>query len=147
MTLTGIELNFVPYAGASDVKAALEGGHCDIAVLGTSESYDFIEAGKFLQLAYSADERLDSIADTPTFKECGVDVTFTQRNGMLALKGTPQECIDYMESAMKDVAENEEFIEKIEGQAALVEYLDSEESQAWLDELDAMIEPFADQMK
>jgi len=142
----GIELQFVPYAGASDVKAALEGGHADIAVLGTSESFDFIKAGRFIQLAHSGPRPIDTV-DAPTFRECGIDFTFTHRNGYVFPKGTPQEAIDYMVNAIKEVAETPEFIETIESRAAFVDFLGPEEFQDYLYELDIMIEPYAELMK
>lgn len=142
----GIELNFVPYAGASDVKAAVEGGHADCAILGTSESFDYVEAGKFVQLAYSAEEPLESV-DAPTFIECGIDFSFTHRNGFMVSSETPQECIDYLAEALATISADEAYIEAIEGQAAIVDFLGPDEAKEYLVELDGMIAPFADLMK
>lgn len=143
---TGIDLNFVPYDGAADVKAAVEGGHADCAVLATSESADYVEAGKFIQMAYSAEEPLETV-EAPTFIEEGIDVSFTHRNGFMISSEAPQECIDYLTDAFAKISQDENYIKAIEGQAALVDYLGPDDAKAYLTELDGEISSFADEMK
>lgn len=142
----GIELNFVPYPGAADIKAALEGGHVDCAILATSESVDYVEAGKFVQLAYSAEEPLETV-EAPTFIDCGIDFSFTHRNGYFVGAETPQEYIDYLNDALSQVAQNEAFVETMTQSATIVDYLGPDEAKAYLVELDASLAEIADQLK
>lgn len=142
----GITFNIVPYPGAADVRAAIEGGHADVAVLATMESFDFIKAGKFIQLAYSAPKPIASI-EAPTFIQSGVNFTFTHRNGYLMVKGSPPEAIKYLEAEIKKVAESSDFIKTIEASGAFVDFLGAKEFKEYLYTLDSMIEPYAKLMK
>ncbi len=67
------KLNYVPYAGGGEGKAAILGGHIAAYISGYGELADLIKAGKLRALALSAGERLPGI-DIPTLKEQGIDV-------------------------------------------------------------------------
>jgi tripartite-type tricarboxylate transporter receptor subunit TctC len=142
----GIRFNIVPYPGAADVRAAIEGGHADVAVLATMESLDFIKAGKLIQLAHSAPKPIASVG-APTFIQCGINFTFTHRNGFLMLKGTPKGVIDYLETEIKKVSEKSDFISTTEASGAFVDFLGAKAFKEYLNILDSMIEPFANLMK
>ena len=133
----GVELNYVPYSSAADTKAALAGGHVDIASLGITDAYDFIDSGYFKCFGVSSAERLKhpTYVDTPTFIEQGLNYEFDLRNGVLVKKGTPQEAIDYWAEAYKNVVENPDFVADIEKIASLVDYMGPEEAQEYMDQL------------
>ncbi len=68
----GIEVKYVPFAGAGPSGTALLGGHVDFRVCLPPEGYINIKAGKTRGLAVSYGKRLPEMPDVPTFKELGL---------------------------------------------------------------------------
>ncbi len=67
----GIDVKYVPFAGAGPSGTALLGGHVDYRVCLPPEAYPNIKAGKTRGLAISYGKRLPEMPDVPTFKELG----------------------------------------------------------------------------
>ncbi len=68
----GIDVKYVPFAGAGPSGTALLGGHVDYRVCLPPEAYPNIKAGKTRGLAISYGKRLPEMPDVPTFKELGL---------------------------------------------------------------------------
>jgi tripartite-type tricarboxylate transporter receptor subunit TctC len=68
----GIEVKYVPFAGAGPSGIALLGGHVDFRVCLPPEGYLNVKAGKTRGLAVSYGKRLPEMPDVPTFKELGL---------------------------------------------------------------------------
>ena len=68
----GIEVKYVPFAGAGPSGTALLGGHVDFRVCLPPEAYPNVKAGKTRGLAVSYSKRLPEMRDVPTFKELGL---------------------------------------------------------------------------
>ena len=68
----GIDVKYVPFAGAGPSGTALLGGHVDYRVCLPADTYPNIKAGKTRGLAISYGKRLPEMPDVPTFKELGL---------------------------------------------------------------------------
>ncbi|WP_280771542.1 tripartite tricarboxylate transporter substrate binding protein [Salipaludibacillus daqingensis] len=137
----GIEVNYVPFDGSADSRAALAGGHVDVMAGFVSEFYDFIQEGEFIMLASTGDERSAQLPDVPTFTEMDIDFVLNHRNGIFAPKDTPDHVIDKLNTELEAVAEKQEFIDLMNGLVTEVDFLSADEFEAELEELDSMIEP------
>ncbi|MGM8365566.1 tripartite tricarboxylate transporter substrate binding protein [Virgibacillus sp. W0181] len=142
-----IEVNYVPYDGSSESRAALAGNHIDIMAGFVSEFYDFIQEGDFRMLATTGSERSPMLEDVPTFKEMDIEFVLNHRNGIFAPKGTPKEVIDVLNEKIKEVTEDEEYIELMNGLVTESAYLSAEDFTKELKDLDNMIEPVGDLIK
>ena len=71
---TGIEINHVPYDGATGAVTALLGKEIDAVVVGTCEGYSYVESGDFKCLASFSEERSYVLPDEPTAREQGHDI-------------------------------------------------------------------------
>ncbi|MFD1037274.1 tripartite tricarboxylate transporter substrate binding protein [Virgibacillus byunsanensis] len=137
----GIDVNFVPFDGSADSRAALAGGHIDVMSGFVSEFYDFIQDGEFRMLASTGSERAEQLPDVPTFSELGIDFVLNHRNGIYAPADTPDEVIDYLNKRLQEVSENQEFIDLMNSLVTEVDYLNAEEFEAEMESLDSIIEP------
>ncbi|WP_430622367.1 Bug family tripartite tricarboxylate transporter substrate binding protein, partial [Achromobacter insuavis] len=70
--VAGVQLNHIPYAGASPAINDVVGGQTDLAMLNLSASLPFIRQGRLLALAYASDKRSPLLPDVPTLAEAGV---------------------------------------------------------------------------
>ena len=77
------QVNFVSYDGGGELLAAVLGGQVAFGVTGVGETKDQIEAGEIRALAVTSAEKAPNL-DTPTLKEQGVDLEFTNWRGWIA---------------------------------------------------------------
>ena len=105
----GVEVNYIPFQGDSEVVAALLSGQLDFTVSNPGTSKDFIEAGNFKALAITTEERVESLPDVPTFKEQGLDITHTLFRGVTAAPDIDPEARDWLIGKMKELSENESW--------------------------------------
>lgn len=144
----GIEFSYVGYEGTGERIRALVGGHIDAAIGDIASSYEFVRNGDLRFLATGNPERLEQTPDVPTFKELGheqLELTITR--GIVAPEGTPEERITVVESALGDLAKDEEFIEAVNNAGARVRYLDSDGFASLLDRVDGTISNLADKLE
>lgn len=95
--LANVNLEHVPYKGASQGIADLIGGHIDFSSQTVSSASAFIRAGTLIALAHSADERLPDYPNVPTFKEVGYpDLVSTTWFALSAPAGLPNDIVGKM---------------------------------------------------
>lgn len=81
-------VNYVPFAGGGEAKAAVLGGHVTVGIAGISEFAPDIEAGRMRALAISSSFKLRNF---PTLKEQGVNVEIYNWRGVYGAPGTTPE--------------------------------------------------------
>lgn len=79
-------VNFVTYDGGGDLLPAILGNKLDFATSGPGEFLDQINSGELRVLATSGEERLETVP-SPTLKESGIDLLFTNWRGLVAPPG------------------------------------------------------------
>lgn len=80
------KVNYVSYDGGGDLLPAVLGNKLGFAVSGYTEFLSEIESGDVRVLGVSSAERVP-VVDAPTFKEQGIDLTFTNWRGLVAPPG------------------------------------------------------------
>ena len=105
----GIKLNVVDVGSAAAKTAALMGNQIDI--IGTQYGLikQYIDAGKFRVIGVLSDKRHPQMANVPTFKEQGIDVSFSKYFFFAFPKGTPKEIIEKFNAAVEKVSKNPDF--------------------------------------
>jgi len=77
------QVNFVSYDGGGELLAAVLGNQVAFGVTGVGETKDQIDSGEIRALAVTSAEKAPNL-DTPTLKEQGVDLEFTNWRGWVA---------------------------------------------------------------
>jgi putative tricarboxylic transport membrane protein len=109
----GVKLRYVPFNSGGEVLTALLGKHIDLAWANPGEFYSQWEAKLVRPLAIARGSRLSAkLADVPTFKEKGLDVTFKMFRGIAAPPGIPPAAAAHYEGVMKRLAESPAWREK-----------------------------------
>jgi tripartite-type tricarboxylate transporter receptor subunit TctC len=93
-TMTGVSMVHVPYRGAAPATADLLGGQLQVMFSTTTESLEYIRAGKLRPLAVTTASRFPAMPDIPTVSEFvpGYDTSYWF--GVGAPRNTPVEIID-----------------------------------------------------
>lgn len=78
------QVSYVSYDGGGELLPAILGGKIGFAASGVGEFVDQVEAGQVRVLAVTSEQRIDAAKDTPTLKESGIDLVFTNWRGIVA---------------------------------------------------------------
>lgn len=131
----GIEMTHVPFPGSSDVRQALMGDHIDLGIFNMGEASTDAAAGRIISLAQGAEERWEKAPDVPTLKEQGYDLVIGSNRGIAAPSGVPDDIIDTLSQAIAAAMEEEEFQAAADDQALPLYYLNPQDYQAAIDDM------------
>ena len=86
---TGVTIDTVPFDGEGEVMTAVLGGHIDFMLGNPGEVLPQIEAGTLRPIAVSTGARLQSLSNTPSFKELGYNIEHVQLRGVVMPPSCP----------------------------------------------------------
>lgn len=133
-------VTIVPYDGGAASRTALMGNHIQIDTNSSSDVRSYVESGDVVPLMVIGSERAKALAEVATSTEKGYNITTTKPRGYYAPKGTPQEVIDALATAIEKVTQNPSFIEKVEGLGLEPKFVKGEDSKAqvadWMEDLE-----------
>jgi tripartite-type tricarboxylate transporter receptor subunit TctC len=99
-SLTGLNLQYVPYRGTAPALTDLVGGQIDIIVDQASNSMQQIRSGGIRAYAITDTKRLKAAPEIPTAEEAGLPgFHMTLWSGLWAPKGTPKDVIARLNTA------------------------------------------------
>jgi tripartite-type tricarboxylate transporter receptor subunit TctC len=127
-----VEFNIVGYEGTAKRQAALLGGFIDLGESNPAAGKKYFEAKKLKPLGIATDNRHPLLPDVPTLKEQGFDVLLGVNRGVCAPLNTPDAIIAKLSQAMAAVAQNPEFIKKIDELGSDVAYRDAAAYEAYI---------------
>ncbi len=105
----GINFKAVPFGSGAQMVQALMSGAIDATLPNVSEGGTQVKDGTFRALAVMAEKRLADFPDVPTTYEKGYEVKTSTTRGYWVLKGTPQDRIDKLSTAMVKAMKHETF--------------------------------------
>lgn len=108
------QIDYVSFQDGSLVAQAL-GGHVDLISTGLGDVAGLVESGKLHALAQTADKRVGQgmVAEIPTVKEEGIDVTFENWRGLFGPKDMPDYAVDYWRNAIQKMVNTPEWKEAV----------------------------------
>jgi tripartite-type tricarboxylate transporter receptor subunit TctC len=130
----GIELNIVDVGGASDKIAALLGGHIDIVPTSLGLVQDYVESKDMRTLGIMAKDRVDVMADVPTFVEQGVNSSFEKFFFYGFNPDTPDDIVEAFSTAVENVVNNEEYVAEAEKFLVSPTFMNPEEAFDYIKE-------------
>jgi tripartite-type tricarboxylate transporter receptor subunit TctC len=138
----GVELTLVPFTGNAEMTTALVGGNVDAIFINASQDVlTNIDAGSFVPLAVSPEERVGYLEDVPTLAELGFpELTYSVSVfGLAAPAGTPDDVVSTLEDAVASCLEQPAIVERLGEQYVPDEFLGTE---AFQDRIDGIVEVY-----
>jgi tripartite-type tricarboxylate transporter receptor subunit TctC len=100
---TGTSFPFVPYRGGAPLYQDMLAGHIDLAFGQAASTFVHVRNGNLKAYALMAETRWAAAPDIPTIDEAGVPGLYASFwHGLWVPKGTPQEPITRLNSAVQD---------------------------------------------
>jgi len=106
---TGARVNFVPFEGGGPALLAVASGSVDASFGFAAQVLPFMQADRVRVLGVAAPERIETLRDVPTFRELGVDVTFTLWRTILAPSTTPLPRVRTLRQACAKIVQDPSF--------------------------------------
>lgn len=133
------DIEYVVYDGGGESIPALMGGHIDVAISTVSEFSSAVEAGQVKPIVVASEERMGGVyADTPTFVENGIDLTYGNWRGFWGPKDMPDYALKYWQNVAKQMVETDEWVEVCENMQWTSEPV-IDGCKEWVDEFQADI--------
>jgi tripartite-type tricarboxylate transporter receptor subunit TctC len=105
--MAGVEILHVPYRTGAEVLPDFLAGNVDIMI--DNVQFSHAKAGKVKLLAMTTDRRHPDFPDVPTMREAGFPVELATFCALFAPKGTPQEILDKLSTAMSAINKTPEM--------------------------------------
>lgn len=100
-TMTGTQLNHVPYKGSAQATTDLIGGQVKLSFAGVPNVLQYIQNGRLRALAVTGTKRAPELPEVPTMDEAGVKgYDGSSWLGLLAPAATPREVIALLQSTV-----------------------------------------------
>jgi putative tricarboxylic transport membrane protein len=128
-------LKIVAFASGGESTTAVLGGHADVLVSATPAVTPMIEAGKMRAIAMSGEKRIGgAFSKVPTWKEQGVNATFSNWRGLIGPKDMTPAQIAFWDETLERIARSPEWRSDLERNNQDAAYMNSRDSKRFLDE-------------
>jgi tripartite-type tricarboxylate transporter receptor subunit TctC len=128
-----VRLLHVPYKGGGPAMTALLAGETNLGAQSPGVSDPHIKAGKIRVLGSWAGSRTAALPDVPTMKEQGFDVEFYIWAGVFAPAGLPPDVRERLTAAVRQSAQDPEFVKALANVNTPVNYKEGKEFDAFLE--------------
>jgi tripartite-type tricarboxylate transporter receptor subunit TctC len=108
------ELTTIPYKGTAPAINDLLGGQVDILCDQTTNTTQYIKAGRVKAYGTTSSARLDSLRELPTLSEAGIPgFEVVVWHGIYAPKGTPKTVVDKLIMALQSAIKDSAFVQRM----------------------------------
>lgn len=107
----GVEVNHVAYDGAEPAMTAVVNGEADCTAVGAAEVAPQVRDGDLTSLGVAFEEQVDSLPDTPTLQEQGLDIQIGSWLGHFAPGDIDDETRSAIVDVYESVYEDDDFVE------------------------------------
>ena len=133
-TNTDTTFNIVGFDGTAERMKAIAAGDVDLTTVSVTAGKDYLADGKLKLLGYTGEERSEVLPDVPTLQEQGIDVVSATNRGIVVPKDTPEAIIKVLDNALEQVADRDDFKQKMDDLGTDVNYKNAKDYQQFLDE-------------
>lgn len=117
-SMTGIQINHIPYKSAGQALVALVGGEVQIYFSTIATGTPHVKAGKVRALAVTGAKRAALLPEVPTFAESGLPKFYEHKRpgyGIVGPAGVPKPIVDKLSAAMEKHLSAAEFRDALIG--------------------------------
>jgi putative tricarboxylic transport membrane protein len=129
------DLKVVVFKGSAEAIPALLGGHIDLGVIGAVNVVPHVSGGKMRVVGVAAPQRLTGpLADGPTWREQGVDVSYGNWRGVFAPRNLTPAQVSFWENVLAKATKLPEWKEDLEKNYWTEQFVTGSELRKLLDQ-------------
>lgn len=126
------KMKVIAFKSSGESVTNLLGGHIDVVSSTTPNVIAQLQAGKIRVIAISSAQRMTGVlATVPTWKEQGIDGTFSASQGAIGPKGMNAAQVAYWESAFQKLSQTEEWQKELAASYWDANYLPAKETSKY----------------
>jgi len=139
---------YVPFEQTGEIVINLVRGNIDVALMNLPEFESQWKAGEVTPLAIMQPERSDVSPDVPSVAEVGLDLELATVRGIGVLKGTPEDVVEQLETALLESMQSQEYLDYLAGAGQDASAIAGrEEWAAQLEEMNAGYQSVAEDLR
>ncbi len=139
---------YVPFEQTGEIVINLVRGNIDVALMNLPEFESQWKAGEVTPLAIMQPERSDVSPDVPSAAEVGLDLELATVRGIGVLKGTPEDVVEQLETALLESMQSQEYLDYLAGAGQDASAIAGrEEWAAQLEEMNAGYQSVAEDLR
>jgi len=109
-SMTGLDIQHIPYRGSGPAVADLLGGQVDMMFDSISSAGPYVQSGKLVALAVTTARRSSALPEVPTIAEAGVPgYALSPWFGVFMPAGTSPDIVKFMQSALVEAMNRTEI--------------------------------------
>jgi putative tricarboxylic transport membrane protein len=141
------QVKTVVFKSGGDLMIQLLGGHVPVISTGLSEALEQVKAGKARIIAVSAPSPVPGdLANVPTWKSMGIDVSILHWRGLFAPPGIPAETVKFWDQTLGKMVKSESWKKQLERHQWFDAYADSATFRKELDQENKVYEQILSQL-
>ena len=135
----------VVFDSASKAVTAMLGGHVDVVSSSVSVAVSQLQAGTVRVVGVSSPRRLaGAFADVPTWKEQGVEGTFSNYRGLIGPKGMQPAQVAYWEGVFSALDQDENWRADLDRNLWVAHFLNGRDTRQYWDDLSVQVRAVLD---
>lgn len=120
------QVKIVVFKAGGDLMIQLLGGHVPVISTGLSEALEQVKGGKVRVIAISAPDPVPGeLANVPTWKSMGINVSILHWRGLFAPPGIPAETVKFWDQTLGKMAKSESWKKMLDRHQWFDAYADS----------------------
>jgi putative tricarboxylic transport membrane protein len=120
------KVQIVSFKAGGDLMIQLLGGHVPVISTGLSEAIEQVKAGKVRVIAVSSPKPLPGeLANVPTWRSMGIDVSILHWRGLFAPPGVPAETVKYWDATLGKMVKTDSWRKALDKHGWYDAYADS----------------------
>jgi tripartite-type tricarboxylate transporter receptor subunit TctC len=136
------DIQQVPYPGGAPALTAVLGNHCQVGIFTSGGELKHIESGEIRALAVFGKKRSPFLPQVPTIVEQGFPELVAETYFIYyAPAKTPPDIVKKLQDVIAKVIQDKEIVEKMKQLNVTVDFMNSQETQAFLNNSLKKLEP------
>ena len=129
------KMKMVVFNASAEAMTTVMGGHIDVLITSASGIEPMVRAGQLRVLALAAPARLaGTYASVPTFRESGIDLVFSNWNGVVGTKGLTTQQVAYWDGVFAKMTASAEWQKTMADLQQDAAYLNSQAARSYMEQ-------------